>query len=417
LSGGPADAQLLLVSASGLLPNTVHEMEATFAGGSRRTSRSRTLPSALPPDEPFTVAVGSCYSFWEDRGRLSSFYPGPFRASGPNPIRLRLLVGDQLYMDLDPVDGDLISLRTPDAAARYATQWRADDYGAFVEAGATLWMADDHEYWNNYPARTGVQIPWSAFADKKPFDDAFAGFQAALNLSHADLEQAAAQGTLAAALEDAARTFEIRDTPVPLFVLDTRTNRAGSHFTRPEWLSRACSWIAGLETPGILVLSQPLIERARFFLAGLFIDKNLPDHQEDFASLWNAVARAPHDLIIVSGDIHWSRLYLVQNPADPTRKVFELVSSSLSRIHFEQGTSAVANTQGVVKWDGGGTVSYTRVGGLAFNAAATFATFTLFNRSASGGATAYDVVFGFHFPPEPAGGAAKQFSSEVFTLR
>ena len=73
-------------------------------------------------------------------------------------------------------------------------------------------------------------------------------------------------------------------------------------------------------------------------------DVNLPDYEEDFAELWEALFAAPHDVLIVSGDIHWSRFYTVSKTH---RELYEIISSALSRI--EPGHSP--SIQNKVEWN------------------------------------------------------------------
>jgi hypothetical protein len=78
-------------------------------------------------------------------------------------------------------------------------------------------------------------------------------------------------------------------------------------------------------------------------------DVNLPDYREDFATLW----RAPHDVLIVSGDIHWNRLYNVHTGARQDHNVFELITSPLARIKQGSDVKDVGNKTGKVEWTGG----------------------------------------------------------------
>src|SRR6266480_3800266 len=95
---------LFLVSATELEPDSRYVLSAPFSMTAEFTAESRTLPQLLAADSAFTVALGSCYCLAKDRG-LSACYPPAMYASQQNPIRLRFLCGDQIYMDLSPTSG------------------------------------------------------------------------------------------------------------------------------------------------------------------------------------------------------------------------------------------------------------------------------------------------------------------------
>src|SRR6266480_2842828 len=131
-------------------------------------------------------------------------------------------------------------------------------------------------------------------------------FQSALNVDPQAI-QAGGQN-LQSLLTDDARAFSIDVAPLSFFVLDTRTgrNRFDGHapqFSLPQWLQRAKNWLAALQGPGVLVLSQPLVEKpASLFqrLSHTMGDVNLPDYETQYSLLWEAVLAAPHDVLIVS---------------------------------------------------------------------------------------------------------------------
>src|SRR6185436_16109358 len=152
--------------------------------------------------------------------------PSIHRESGPDPVRLRLLCGDQIYMDLSPTDGSPLVFDAPEPWSRYASQWRTLDFDAFLRSSPNLVMADDHEFWNDYP-HGDAWLRW-AETDRdgplgKRMDRAFAVFQAPLNLDPADVADSAP--TIDALLAGAARAFPLAVGPLTFFVLDTRTRR------------------------------------------------------------------------------------------------------------------------------------------------------------------------------------------------
>ncbi len=356
----PAAGNVFLAAVRGLDADTGYELTARLPGGEEARARSRTLPAQLVPGAPFTLALGSCYCLARDPG-LHSFYPPvAHRPEGADPVRLRLLAGDQIYMDLSPVDGGVSIFRKPDPWQRYPDQWGRAGYAEFLRESPSLLMADDHEFWNDYP-HGNAHIPWDERDLLGPLgrsmDRAFSLFQAAFNL-----EAAAITGSpqaLATQLADEARTFALTSGPLRLFVLDTRTRRTRYDAGKPglapsSWLTRALDWIRRLDGPGVLVLSQPLVEeRASWWSRTLHTmgDVNLPDYPADFAALWEALFAADFDVLVLSGDIHWSRVYELERATTPGRRVHEVISSSLARIPY--GKPETGEPSGKVKWQQG----------------------------------------------------------------
>lgn len=373
----------ILVGTTGLRPDSDYTLRASDTGGTRAEARARTLPAAGGPGQKLTIALGSCFSLAQDKGMLAAAYPPAQHGPGRDPIHLRILLGDQIYMDLDPSSGSPIIFRTPDPWARYLRQWQTPHFSQFISASPNLSMADDHEFWNDYP-HGNVWLRWADpdNAGVADFDPAFSIFQSALNVEPTMVGALAANDAArAAALEQQARTFELPTSPVSIFVLDTRTRRTRYDAQRPRlcepgWLAAAVAWLSNLTSPGVLVVSQPLVETA----AGWFTravhtmgDVNLPEYREDFATLWRAILDAPHDVLIVSGDIHWNRLYNVHTGARQDHNVFELITSPLARIKQGGDVKDVGNKTGKVEWTGG-SASWNRL--FAENGKTSYATVT-----------------------------------------
>jgi hypothetical protein len=129
---------------------------------------------------------------------------------------------------------------------------------------------------------------------------------------------------------------------VDLFVSDLRSERSYPTRGRIAWDESSANWVetgkshrlctssqldaleawaARLEKPGLLVLNQPLFQRA-----GTWSDKNLLSFPEDARRIWHAVERAPRSIAVLAGDIHWARAgsWRVAGGSD-TR--FEIVAS------------------------------------------------------------------------------------------
>lgn len=406
------------VATVGLRADTPYTLRAELPGGSSAEAVSRTLPDREVVGAPFTLAFGSCYYAENDtKGLAERFPPQGNDVNGADPIRLRLLLGDQLYMDLG--SGTMPLFNTPDPWERYHTHWNKQQFSSFLAKGGapTMVCADDHEFWNDYP-HGGVQLRWAENEPGGPLgkemDRAFSCYQAALNLEPGFL---AGQGgadpvELKRALKEEARTLEVALPSADLFMLDTRTKRTRFNIDRPGfcpggWLAAVERWLAGLTRPGILTLGQPIVEEAAGWWKRTLHtmgDVNLPDYAGQYARLCEAIMGAPHHVLILTGDIHWSRLYHIGRDAS-SEHVHEAVSSALARIH--QGEPDTGDSAGDLKWEGG-AASWRRGGDggpYVSTETSTFATVTLKPNPAGGVETTVT-----------AWGGGRQLSSDTFTM-
>jgi hypothetical protein len=286
-------------------------------------------------------------------------------------------------MDLSPITGLPIVTPAPDPWTKYVEHWADARLRPFLAASPTLVMADDHEFWNDYP-HSNAWLLWDEDRPGGPLgnrmDRAFSVFQAGLNLEASRIP--ANSTVLARLLADQARTFDFTAGPGRFFFLDTRTGRTRFDskapppgFTRPDWLARATAWLRALPGPGILVVSQPVVEtQVGWFARATHTmgDVNLPDYQADFAGLWQALMAAPHDVLVLSGDIHWSRLLRVAAGLRPDHTLFEVISSPLALIFGPR--SKLGEASGKVDWDGG-SADWTSV--FAGNERQSYATISL----------------------------------------
>jgi len=414
--------RVYVVAATDLQEDATYTLEAV-TGHNRAQAAARTLPQALTPLHPFTIAIGSCFSLPQDRG-INAFYPpAPHRDGSPDPIRLRVLCGDQIYMDLSPTSGSPLVFDAPEPWQHYHEQWHNAPYAAFLGKSPTLMLADDHEFWNDYP-HGNAWLLWDESQPGGPLGGtmtrAFEVFQAALNLDPVAVA-ATDQAHLGELLRETTRTFEVRVDPLRLFCFDTRTARSRydaqhPHFAPSAWLASANAWLREPGGARVLCLSQPAIEKRASWLARTthtLADANLPDYDDDFAALWEALVSAPADRLVVSGDIHWSRLYQARRAGAARADVYEAIASPLARI--PSSAPDTGKPEGKVEWDQpGGRAAWTRR--YATDAEATYTTLTF--RVRSGGtqpdvevqATAWGI-------PRSRGQGAIPLCQDTFTLR
>jgi hypothetical protein len=362
----PTTQRLFLVALTELAPDREYRCDVRVGvGTSPISARARTLPAALS-SAPFSVAFGSCYCLANDPG-LSLSYPPKLHAGSEDPIRLRFLTGDQIYMDLTPNNGAPIMNEAPEPFTRYLTQWLKPGFSVFLQAGPNLMIADDHEYWNDYP-HGNVWQKWTTQPLGDRMDRAFSLFQGAMNLDGAHIALDSKQDPPASGLDGSrldrlldvsSRNFQFRVDPLSFFVLDVRTRRsrydsAVPQFAPPQWIDAAVKWTRELTGPGVLVLSQPLLEQRNGGLARAYHvmgDINLPDYDANFAALWEALLSAPHDTVVLTGDIHWSRACLATRSGTSSPRVLELCASPWARIPGVAETPGPG--RGQVEWRGG----------------------------------------------------------------
>lgn len=389
LSGRRKD--LYIVGTTGLLPDTTYELVAT-TGTNVVKRKVRTLPDATFT-EPFTFAFGSCFFNRNYRERVYEHcYPPPAHEDGSqDPIRLRFHLGDQVYMDIAS-DG-MPEVNIPDPWEVHHEQWRTLGYQDFLVRHPNVMVADDHEFWNDYP-HSHLLLTWAHRARPTEFDNAFQAYQAALNI---DPQAVAApdENAFERILKDEARTFALDDLPLPLFVLDTRTNRtkvdqAPSRFSRPEWRDLLVKWLSKQTGPcGIMLGSSMFDEPEELGNHGLAA------YPEDYWPLCDAIAACKHDVVLFIGDIHRCHVLEVKVPyRTPGRKTIEVASSALAKIPsnpFERtGLSKPGYTplSGQGRWKTG-TARYDRK--AYFVADNIYATATI--KRLAGGSVSLEVVF------------------------
>ncbi|TPW17555.1 MAG: hypothetical protein FD129_332 [bacterium] len=328
----PANGPRVL-AVGGLAPD--REYRLTIGS---ETVRSATLPAALNPSRPFRVALGSCFYHSKDEG-ISAVYDGRLHRAGP-AIDLRFLCGDQLYMDLADGLGQALPTpwKAPDPWKKYGEQWPAARFPQLMAASPSVCLADDHEFWNDFPHEKA----WIWWADKNPasairrqLDASYQAYQIALNLPPGPLADGVTDAVIDALLDGPARSFAIDVPPLSFFVLDLRSRRTVhddpvlTELTPAAEMQRALAWMAGLAGPGILVLPQPIaIGRASTLERVLHAkgDWALSDYEASYGSLLDGLFGAPHDIMVLSGDIHWSRCYEMWR-TDTGPRIFEVVSS------------------------------------------------------------------------------------------
>ncbi len=310
-----AGVHLYVAAASGLKPGADYQL-----GG----VHMRTFPRMLG-DDGVRIALATCFS---DQFKRDGDYLRVLQgAAGGTPLAAKLLLGDNLYIDVGP---NSRQPRTPfeETADRYLQYFWRSSYAQVLGFLPSFMLWDDHEFWNNFPERQ-VWLPRSLGAARKDYTDAaLAGiraFQSVLNPA-----PVASKGL----------SYKFAIGSLSCFALDLRAGRTLQAATNPVMCSEAElvafeAWAAGLKGPGALLVGQPLWQGV-----GDWQDWNPPAFPAQNSRIWRALADAPWDIVILTGDIHVSRLLEID--VGPGRRVWELTSSPACHIPTVESIAAKA---------------------------------------------------------------------------
>lgn len=270
-----------------------------------------TLAGQLSTDHnnPLTIALGSCFYEHRDGGQVAASYKALYkRAAYKHKPDLTFLTGDQVYLD---IGFDSLSLIPKEIRERiaddYAKHWQA--LGSVFTRGATWMMPDDHEYWNDYP-NYKTNIPTLQALRLKPVRNAWTR-----------------------ASKDAVNNIQ-RTKPIEFInigddlsfcLADMRSNRKEQRFLPETQMQQLIQWVLGLQSPGVLVIPQPLIvgENSQ--------EKNLRSYHKQYKALLQAMSKCQHDIVVFSGDVHFGRISTV-SLGDSGKKLVEVISSPMSNL-------------------------------------------------------------------------------------
>lgn len=294
------------------------EASLVVAGAVVAVASVAAPPSTLPGvgERPYTVLVGSCYGVRNDASGRMARAVKTLAAQGALPD-VKFLCGDQVYLDTPP--DYAWSERPRDELAEkflgeYRQTWSDGGLLALMREGATYFTADDHEFWNEYPAMRGTDgrtAVWESLAR-----DLFTLFQ------RRDEPESFAAGA------------------VSFFALDTRLDRSDdlTHFAPPARFEALERWLGALRGPGVLVLGETFFgERGSVgmtlskalgaVISQPTINGTLQEHAQ-YAELAALLARSGKTVVLLAGDVHWGRIAECSLP-NGTRLV-EVVSSPMT---------------------------------------------------------------------------------------
>ncbi|MEZ4381512.1 MAG: hypothetical protein R3A79_09190, partial [Nannocystaceae bacterium] len=196
-------------------------------------------------------------------------------------------------------------------------------FGDFLRHGANIFVSDDHEFWNNYPFPAS-QVPFTYRAAER---QRLGGLAATLCRA---FQAHCPEGDGPRALHEVRLGEPGRAGHLELMAIDGRLERAYERAHWPADIERLCDRLRRLTAPAVVVLSQPLFEVAQSGVRRRWVDAGIPDFR-DYEPLVHALDDAPHDVLVLSGDIHCGRIAVC--PASRGRsKIVEVVASPLSLI-------------------------------------------------------------------------------------
>lgn len=297
-----------------------------------RSGTFRTLPSELPGQgrAAFTIALGSCFYNDGDDGRAAAAYKALYE-HGDKAVRpdVTVLAGDQVYLDIGFDSLSLIEQGTREhirehIAENYALHWQA--LGSLLSRGGTWMLPDDHEYWNDYP-----------------FTDSLLAIMLGLELPHVreSWEQAARDGVRNVQRSPVVESFTLgKDLSVCL--ADLRSYRSEHKFLPEEQFKMLLDWAGRRTCPGVLIIPQPLIVEHNAF------ERNLRSYETQYARLLEALGSVPHDVVVLSGDVHFGRIASVpigkKDAGKKGTRLVEIISSPMSNLTGLAGLAASVAT-------------------------------------------------------------------------
>lgn len=346
------------VDLTGLQPDTRYAISAVDQAGLEPNEvEIRTPPDALGPGRSVLLGMTSCY-FPSDAARhnprrirrcldqrVDDRIAAGARVDDPAKVRLPTVsfrMGDQVYAD---APGALLGGIEDLFRERYRDAWSGEGWADAFAAGANLFTGDDHEFWNGFPDG----MPWEPRTWGGGWKKAarvstsfFRCHQGLWNFAPGIVRHPASQGWMQGRLGG-----------VPYFVVDGRTGRssrnghrwpsrldlsdgagptrAGTQLLVPEQLSDLLGWIEGLGPLGLLVVGQPIFQRPGAF------DNALADYSPQWDQLMNTavnkILRDGTTLVVLTGDIHWGRLYSWTPPAPAAGRLVELAASAVARVN------------------------------------------------------------------------------------
>jgi hypothetical protein len=319
------------------------------AGTERVSLLTRTLPASVPQtlDGSFNILLCSCYYQPEDASGLLGTIASQIRVR-PD---LTMMLGDQIYGDL-PLFEDL-----PDDEAgvarklgdKYRRNWASSQIGTgglgpVLGRAPVVCVADDHEFWNNYPFRQ-TQLPktWTEGGRDQWQEAALALYE--------DYQVSVA----------GAGAQRINVDPLQILVVDMRCHRDENfgHLMQPETMQTIKQWRSdlidakrhGQPAFGLLASGQALFVAAAEESKKRSVDAEMANYAQfsaEFLPELDQLADEGIPVVYVTGDVHWGRVSQGIDLRSDRTLLYEVISSPSRLIRVPLADSA-KETLNVVK--------------------------------------------------------------------
>lgn len=287
----------------------------------------QTFPNKITRDG-LRFIFSSCFWRNDDKdGYLYKAMDAVIKHEKPSKPAFKCLIGDQIYLDY-PVPLNPFTNHHTKVANRYKEYWGDAAYRNALGATPNFFICDDHEWWNDYPERQNHLPHTYTKKSRKSYGDAaseyYKAFQGILNPSQK-------QGY----------SFDIDS--VSFFFADSRSTRDSINrkdetpqFIQEEQWKALEKWQRELTGPGILMTGMPLFQKD-----GDWKDHSLSNFPQDNQRLLDLFTNSltgindegkPHDIVILSGDIHTGRHCFATLKGRNDLVVHELIASPASRV-------------------------------------------------------------------------------------
>jgi len=299
-----------------LTPERAYTATVRAAGDEQAQARFTTLPEQLGDEtKPLRVLLSSCYFTGNKMSRLAATLLSHLERNDLRP-HFRIWAGDQAYLDAPWYEfmvktHSVAELERSHCAAYRRTWFDEQGLGAVLPNGANVFCTDDHDLWNNAPDPNAV----ARDTRKRVTREAWLDLGRQLG--------SAFQGDTGVA-----QRFSV--PPLDFLVLDARVHRTencGSLFS-PAQRAAVRDWAGQRNGLGVLVIGQPVFH-SQTLKRGLNADYHLADYAADYSELMAQLGRASRSTVVLSGDVHFSR---VASAAFPEKRVTEVISSPLSMV-------------------------------------------------------------------------------------
>jgi hypothetical protein len=325
-AGAPFNHRAVLEIAD-LPPDRPHRVRVV-AGDEACDLSVHTMPQRIPDvlDGTFNILLCSCYYQPEDASGLL----GTIVSQIMLRPHLTLMMGDQVYGDLPLLSSFGADDAARELARKYRRNWASEGLGPgglgkVLAKAPVICVADDHEFWNNFPFQQSQLPPtWTAEgrdAWKRAATALFEDFQ------------------LGDAKAGDAQRFDIE--PLKLLCLDTRSCRddAFDKLLAPAAVDALERWADDLVADkraergpwvGMLVSGQALFALPETESRKRKFDAEMSNYAQFARAILPQLARLADEsipVLYVTGDVHWGRVAQAVDVLSGRTLIHEVIAS------------------------------------------------------------------------------------------